>query len=108
MNRKLHDEDSQEGGLPDRRVRALRSGGTAGAGRVCDEHPSGGRRKPATRLCQMWPTRSLANVSAMREILEAITSGATGEDIAALPLPETYRGAVVRAEEVGMFEGLDA
>jgi crotonyl-CoA reductase len=44
----------------------------------------------------------------MRQILEAIQSGASGEEIGALPLPESYRGALVRRDEVGMFEGLDS
>jgi crotonyl-CoA reductase len=44
----------------------------------------------------------------MRAILEAILADATGEEIAALPLPESYRGAVVRKDEVAMFEGLDS
>jgi crotonyl-CoA reductase len=43
----------------------------------------------------------------MRQILEAIQSGASGEEIEALPLPESYRAALVRRDEVGMFEGLD-
>ncbi len=41
-------------------------------------------------------------------ILEAIQSGASGEEIAALPLPATYRAAFVRRDEVDMFEGLDS
>jgi crotonyl-CoA reductase len=44
----------------------------------------------------------------MRQILEAIQSGASGEEIGALPLPESYRAAVVRRDEVAMFEGLDS
>jgi len=44
----------------------------------------------------------------MRQILEAIQSGASGDDIAALPLPESYRAAVVRRDDVEMFEGLDS
>jgi crotonyl-CoA reductase len=44
----------------------------------------------------------------MRQILEAIQSGASGEDLAALPLPESYRAALVRRDEVAMFEGLDS
>jgi crotonyl-CoA reductase len=41
----------------------------------------------------------------MQEILDAIQSGASGQDLAALPLPESYRAAFVRREDVGMFEG---
>lgn len=42
----------------------------------------------------------------MKEILEAILTGASSEEIAALPLPETMRGAIVKRDEVDMFEGL--
>ena len=42
----------------------------------------------------------------MQEILSAIQSGASGEEIGALPIPESYRAAVVRKDEVGMFEGI--
>src|SRR3982751_6241364 len=41
----------------------------------------------------------------MQEILEAITSGET-VNVAGLPVPERYWGVVVRADEVGMFDGL--
>jgi crotonyl-CoA reductase len=39
----------------------------------------------------------------MSEILRAV---AAGEDPAGLPLPETYRAAYVRRDEVGMFDGV--
>jgi crotonyl-CoA reductase len=42
----------------------------------------------------------------MQHILDAIQSGASGDDIAALPLPESYRAALVRQDEQDMFEGL--
>ena len=42
----------------------------------------------------------------MKAFLDAITEHATGEDIAALPLPDDYRAAVVLKEEVEMFAGL--
>src|SRR6188768_3388172 len=42
----------------------------------------------------------------MQEILEAIQSGAPGEALANLPIPESYRAAFVLREEQGMFEGL--
>src|SRR5579875_914391 len=42
----------------------------------------------------------------MQEHLDAILVGAPGEDLAAIPLPESYRAAVVRKDEVGMFTGL--
>jgi crotonyl-CoA reductase len=44
----------------------------------------------------------------MHEILDAIQSGASGDDLAALPLPESYRAAVVRRDDVDMFDGLDS
>ena len=44
----------------------------------------------------------------MQEILDAILAGASGEEIAALPIPETYRAAYVRRDEIGMFEGMDS
>jgi crotonyl-CoA reductase len=42
----------------------------------------------------------------MEQILEAIQAGAPGDELAALPLPEGYRAAVVLASEATMFEGL--
>src|SRR5207302_7512047 len=42
----------------------------------------------------------------MRAFLEAIEARAPGEELAAVPLPDTYRAAVVLKDEVGMFEGL--
>src|ERR671916_22209 len=46
----------------------------------------------------------------MRAILDAIQAGAPGEELAALPVPESYRAAVVRVDDVGMFHviGSDA
>jgi crotonyl-CoA reductase len=42
----------------------------------------------------------------MQQILDAIQSGASGDEIGALPVPESYRAAVVRKDETGMFEGI--
>ena len=42
----------------------------------------------------------------MQAFLDAIQSGASGEDIAALPIPESYRGAFVLRDEQAMFEGM--
>ena len=49
----------------------------------------------------------------MQHILEAIMSAESATDPAAelaaigrLPVPETYRGVVVRAEETSMFDGM--
>ena len=44
----------------------------------------------------------------MQPILEAILGDASGDELAALPLPESYRAMVVRKDEVGMFEGMDS
>ena len=40
----------------------------------------------------------------MQHILEAIQADASGEDIAALPIPESYRAAFVQRDEQNMFE----
>ena len=44
----------------------------------------------------------------MRDFLEAIRAHASGDEIAAIPLPESYRAAVVKASEQEMFAGLDS
>jgi crotonyl-CoA reductase len=44
----------------------------------------------------------------MRDILEAIQAGAPGEQLGAIPIPESYRAAVVRKSETDMFEGMDS
>ena len=44
----------------------------------------------------------------MQEILDAINAGATGDDIANIPLPEAYRAAHVLRSETAMFEGVDS
>ena len=41
----------------------------------------------------------------MDAIRDAIRAGADGAELAALPLPEAYRAAVVRREDMAMFEG---
>jgi crotonyl-CoA reductase len=41
----------------------------------------------------------------MDAIRTAIVDGASGEDLVGLPLPTTFRGATVRADEQEMFEG---
>jgi crotonyl-CoA reductase len=42
----------------------------------------------------------------MEEILAAIEAGASSDEIAALPIPESYRAAYVLRDEVDLFEGL--
>ncbi|MGA1073569.1 MAG: crotonyl-CoA carboxylase/reductase [Ilumatobacteraceae bacterium] len=44
----------------------------------------------------------------MQHVLEAIQSGASGEELANLPLPESFRAAVVRRDETEMFAGLES
>ncbi len=44
----------------------------------------------------------------MQEILDAIQSGAAGDDIANIPLPEATRAAHVLRAEAGMWEGVDS
>ena len=42
----------------------------------------------------------------MREILEAIQAGASGDELARLPVPPSYRAAFVRREDTEMFSGI--
>jgi crotonyl-CoA reductase len=42
----------------------------------------------------------------MRQILDAIESGAPGGDLASLPLPEAFRAMTVHKDEVELFAGL--
>ena len=42
----------------------------------------------------------------MQHIRDAILAGAPGAELAALPIPDHYRAAVVLREEMGMFEGI--
>ncbi|HEX4540137.1 MAG TPA: crotonyl-CoA carboxylase/reductase [Acidimicrobiales bacterium] len=44
----------------------------------------------------------------MRDILEAIQAGAPGEQLGALPIPDSYRAAVVHKSETAMFEGMES
>jgi crotonyl-CoA reductase len=44
----------------------------------------------------------------MEQIRDAILAGATGEELARLPIPDHYRAAFVRREDVGMFDGMDS
>ena len=44
----------------------------------------------------------------MDTILEAIQSGASGADLASVPIPEHYRAAYVHRDDVGMFEGVES
>jgi crotonyl-CoA reductase len=42
----------------------------------------------------------------MQDILEAILEGVSGQELAHIPIPETYRAAFVRREDIDMFEGV--
>ena len=44
----------------------------------------------------------------MEQILEAITAGASAEELSGLPIPDHYRAAFVRREDTEMFAGLDS
>jgi crotonyl-CoA reductase len=44
----------------------------------------------------------------MQHILEAIQAGASGAELAALEIPESYRAVVVRREDATMFDGVDS
>ena len=39
-------------------------------------------------------------------IREAILAGAAGDELANLPIPESYRASFVRRDEVDMFDGV--
>jgi crotonyl-CoA reductase len=45
-------------------------------------------------------------MQAMNAIVGAIEAGASGDEIANLALPESYRAVVIRREDAAMFEGL--
>jgi len=42
----------------------------------------------------------------MQHVLDAIQAGASGDELANLPIPESYRAAFVLRDDVGMFEGV--
>jgi crotonyl-CoA reductase len=44
----------------------------------------------------------------VKDILELILSGAPAEEFAAVPLPDSYQGVVVRKDEVDMFRGRES
>src|SRR3954454_17114554 len=47
-------------------------------------------------------------LSPMLQIRDAILAGAPGDELANLPLPESFRAAVVLASEQEMFAGMDS
>ncbi len=44
----------------------------------------------------------------MQEFAKAIAAGASGEDLQNIPIPESYRAAFVKKDEVSMFKGLSS
>jgi crotonyl-CoA reductase len=44
----------------------------------------------------------------VQQILEAIQAGASGAELAAIPLPDHYRAAFVRREDTEMFAGIES
>ncbi len=42
----------------------------------------------------------------MDKILEAIQAGASGDELASIPLPESFRAAYVQRSDIAMFEGV--
>ena len=47
-------------------------------------------------------------MSSAQQILDAIQSGASGDDLANLELPEAYRAAFVKRDEADMWEGVES
>src|SRR5829696_4512258 len=44
----------------------------------------------------------------MQELRDAIVQGASGDELAALPIPDHCRAAFVRRDDTAMFEGIDS
>jgi crotonyl-CoA reductase len=44
----------------------------------------------------------------MKDILDAIEAGASSDEIAALPIPESYKAVYVHRDDAAMFEGMDS
>ncbi len=44
----------------------------------------------------------------MQDFVDAINNGASGDEIAAIPIPESYRASFVKREDAGMFEGKES
>ena len=44
----------------------------------------------------------------MSDILSAVLAGAPAEELAGLPLPATYRAALVRRADTGIFDGMES
>ncbi len=52
------------------------------------------------------PAKMIRTGEYMKDFLEAIEAGASGDDIAAIPIPESYRAAYLLRDDIDMFEGL--
>ena len=44
----------------------------------------------------------------MSEILSAVLAGASADELAGLPMPDSYRAALVKRSETAMFEGMES
>ncbi|MBB5118679.1 hypothetical protein FHS36_002112, partial [Streptomyces eurocidicus] len=79
-------------------------------GKIVEQRTAGNNVMMPARLglkAPPWAYRHAARGHPMQEIARALVSGeAAAADIAALRLPESYRGVVVRKEDVGLFEGM--
>src|SRR5713226_7167370 len=53
-----------------------------------------------------WAKLPAGTFSLMQAFLDAIVAGAPGEEIGAIPVPESYRAAVVRKEDAELFAGM--
>ncbi len=72
--------------------------------------PYRNRNARVNRCSRRLPVGNKAQLTlrAMQEILDAIQSGASGDDIANLKIPQSYRAAFVRRDETAMFEGVES
>ena len=65
----------------------------------------------ATRECRRSTDRRqrayppVGNILPMQQILEAIEAGASGDELANLPIPDHYRAAFVRRDDAGDVRG---
>ena len=48
------------------------------------------------------------NLAGMSEILDAVVSGASGEQLASIEMPTKTRAVFVRRDEQAMFDGMDS
>jgi crotonyl-CoA reductase len=84
---------------------------TPGAVMLTEDTIGGNRaaeRNPQRNRGDGFEVRRSSNVgsSAMQAFLDAITAGAPGEELANIPIPESYRAAFVKRDEQEMWEGV--